>query len=202
MNRLIKNSLSSWSAILLCGLLSFSNSALGNVDLIDAGKSDSTIKMLVFPQSLRVLENGMSQTDELSAILSESKQIRKTLLKVDPARVAPAKVGAPVAGPITRDLLRKLANIYSDDVIFIFRRVWETKLNVEVNIRYQGLLYLAKQKKVLVLKENGQNIVLADSAKLRAEILKEMDADGLKILAKEARKTLHSHKFEKRQSAY
>jgi hypothetical protein len=58
-------------------------------------------------------------------------------------------------------------------------------------IRHQGLLYLAKQKKVLTLEES-----------MNSGSLQEMDIAGLKTLALEARKVLHSNKFEKRQSAY
>ncbi len=164
---------------LLCTLTAVS--AWADADLIDKGKSDSTIKMLVFPQSLRVIENRASQISERDANPPDPKQIRKTLLKVDPARIAPAKAGEAFTGPVTRDRLRQLAQQYSEDVIFIFRRNLKTGI-----IRYEGLLYLAKQKKVLALKSNEN----AD------------EFSGLKTLAQEARKLLHSHKFEKRQSAY
>ncbi len=152
-----------------------------DADLIDKGKSDSAIKMLVFPQSLRVIENRARQISERDAIPPDPGQIRKTLLKVDPARIAPAKAGEAFTRPVTRDRLRELGQQYSEDVIFIFRRNLKTEV-----IRYEGLLYLAKQKKVLALKgnENADPFI------------------GLKTLAQEARKLLHSHKFEKRQSAY
>ncbi len=157
-------------------------------DLIDEGKSDSAIKMLVFPKSLRVIENRGSE--EKSDLFSDPKIIRKTLLKLDPARIVPAKTGKPFIGPVTRESLRQLAKKYSEDLIFLFRR----KLNNEKNtVRLQGLLYLAKQKKVLALKESVES---------GSENLQEMVAAGLKALAKEAKRVLHSHKFEKRQSAY
>ena len=158
-----------------------------SADLIDEGKSDSTIKMLVFPQSLRVIEN---RDNELNDIFTDPKRIRKTLLKVDPARIVPAKTGEPVIGIVTRDSLRQLAKRYSEDIIFIFRRTWDDAKN---KIHHQGLLYLARQKKVLALKESMNS---------GSESIQEMDVEGLKTLAQEARKVLHSHKFEKRQSAY
>ena len=136
--------------------------AWADVDLIDEGKTDSAIKMLVFPKSLRVIENRTTQVSKRDAILSDPKLIRKTLLKVDPARVVPAKAGEPFAGPVTRDRLRELAKRYSEDVIFVFRR--ELKIEPEsltaaellstehiVHISFQGLLYLARQKRVLAL---------------------------------------------------
>ena len=157
-------------------------------NLIEENKSDTAVKMLVFPKSLRVLEN--RDNAENGGSFSDPKRIRKTLLKLDPARIVPAKAGEPVIGPVTRARLRNLAKKYSEDVIFIFRR----KVNSEKNsIRHQGLLYLARQKKDLALKASKQ---------VGAGSLDEMDLTGLKLLAKEARKVLHSHKFEKRQSAY
>ena len=158
-----------------------------SADLIDEGKSDSTIKMLVFPQSLRVIEN---RDNELNDIFTDPKRIRKILLKVDPARIVPAKTGEPAIGIVTRDNLRQFAKRYSEDIIFIFRRTWDGAKN---EIHHQGILYLARQKKVLALKE---------SINSGSESMQEMDVAGLKNLAQEARKVLHSHKFEKRQSAY
>ncbi|HIJ51436.1 MAG TPA: hypothetical protein HPP54_10385 [Nitrospinae bacterium] len=46
----------------------------------------------------------------MNAVFSDPKRIRKTLLKLDPARVAPTKSGEPINGPVTRDSLRQLAN--------------------------------------------------------------------------------------------
>ena len=158
-----------------------------SADLIDEGKSDSNIKMLVFPKSLRVIEN---QDNEVNDIFADPKRIRKTLLKVDPARIVPAKTGEPVIGIVMRGNLRQLAKKYSEDIIFIFRRTWDEAKN---KIYHQGILYLARQKKVLALKESMNS---------GSESMQKMDVAGLQPLAKEARKVLHSHKFEKRQSAY
>jgi hypothetical protein len=159
-----------------------------SADLLDEAKTDSAIKMLVFPKSLRVIESqGMA---ELNAVFTDPKRIRKTLLKVDPARVVPAKTGEPIRGLVIRDSLRQLAKRYSEDVIFIYRRTWDEAKN---EIHHQGLLYLARQKKVLALKE---------SVNSGSGSMKEMDVAGLKTLAQEARKVLHANKFEKRQSAY
>jgi hypothetical protein len=158
-----------------------------SADLIDKGKSDSTIKMLVFPKSLRVIEN---RDNEVNDIFTDPKRIRKTLLKIDPARIAPAKTGEPFIGIVTRDNLQQLAKRYSEDIIFIFRRTLDLTKDT---IHHQGILYLARQKKVLALKESMNS---------GSESMQEMDIAGLKTLAQEARKALHSHKFEKRQSAY
>ena len=57
-------------------------SVWGETDLMDVNKSDSTIKMLVFPKSLRVLES--FKDGETNKSFSDPKRIRKTLLKLDP----------------------------------------------------------------------------------------------------------------------
>ena len=189
----------------LCSLMALP--AWADVDLIDEGKTDSAIKM--------VIENRTTQVSKRDAILSDPKLIRKTLLKVDPARVVPAKAGEPFAGPVMRDRLRELAKRYSEDVIFVFRR----KLKIEpesltaaellstehiVHISFQGLLYLARQKRVLALPgiEKMERFAVLASPEQRAERWRKLARDGLKKLAQEARKVLHSHKFEKRQSSY
>jgi hypothetical protein len=176
------------------------------VDLIDEGKSDIAVKMLVFPKSLRVIENQLKTAVEKEALLSDSKRIRKTLLRIDSARIAPAKVGEPFSGIVSRARLLKLSKQYSEDVIFIFRRILTDEVHTltEYKIRYQGMLYLARQKKVLVLKGNDKKAPLSGSSSLqdRADLWNTLDEKGLKDLAKEARIALHSHKFEKRQSAY
>ena len=176
------------------------------VDLIDEGKSDTAIKMLVFPKSLRVIESQLKTVGEEEALFSDSKRIWKTLLKVDPARIAPAKAGEPFSGIVTRTQLLKLSIQYSEDIIFIFRRVLTVEAGTltEYKIQYQGMLYLARQKKVLVLKGNEKNELLSgsNSHQDRAILWKNLDEKGLKDLAKEARTALHSHKFEKHQSAY
>ena len=173
-------------ALLVCFLTA--QHVWAEVDLMGGNKSDSTIKMLVFPKSLRVVENfGEGETNKN---FSDPKRIKKTLLKLDPARIVPAKMGEPTTGPITRDSLKHLAKQYSEDVILIFRRSVDNQKNA---IRHQGLIYLAKQKKVLALKESKES---------GSESIQEMDLAGLATLAKQAKKVLHSHKFEKRQSAY
>jgi hypothetical protein len=176
------------------------------VDLIDEGKSDSAIKMLVFPKSLRVIENQLKTSGEQEALLSDSKRIRKTLLKIDPARIAPAAAGEPFYGVVSRARLLKLSEQYSEDIIFIFRRIVMDAAGTltEHKIRYQGMLYLARQKKVLVLKGNEKKELFSgpDSLQERVGLWNTLDEKGLNELAKEARKTLHFHKFEKRQSAY
>ena len=138
-NRQTKNASLLWVASILFGLLCslMALPAWADVDLIDEGKTDGAIKMLVFPKSLRVIENRAAQVGKLEATLSDPKLIRKTLLKIDPSRVVPAKAGEPFAGPVTRDRLRELAKRYDEDVIFVFRG----ELNIEPESLTEKELY-------------------------------------------------------------
>ena len=178
-------------------------------DLIDQGKTDSAVKMLHFPKSLRVVENITAGLNNLHQDFNDPKQIRRTLLKVDPARIVPAKSGESFAGEITRKKLKELTQVYSEDIIFVYRRIFEPlplsiKENKIVQVRHTGLLYLAKQKKVLALQGSLKEETFpgTESAKQQAERWKKLDQEGLKALSLQAKKVLHSHKFEKRQSAY
>jgi len=193
------------------GLLFFLmwNQIESHADLIDEGKTDSAVKMLHFPKSLRVVENITVGLNDLHQVFNDPKQIRRTLLKVDPARIVPAKSGESFVGEITREKLKELSQIYSEDVIFLFRRSYEPnplpiKENKIVQAHHTGILYLAKQKKVLALQGSVKEEAFSGkkSAKEQAERLKKLDQAGLKALSLQAKKVLHSHKFEKRQSAY
>ena len=84
------------------GLLFFLmwNQIESHADLIDQGKTDSAVKMLIFPKSLRVVENITAGLSDLHQVFNDPKQIRRTLLKVDPARIVPANSGESFAGEI------------------------------------------------------------------------------------------------------
>ena len=90
------------------GLLFFLmwNQIESHADLIDEGKTDSAVKMLHFPKSLRVIENITAGLSGLHRVFNDPKQIRRTLLKVDPARIVPAKSGVSLVGEITREKLK------------------------------------------------------------------------------------------------
>lgn len=166
----------------------FASPVIAEEDLLDKEKSDTAVKMLVFPKSLRVIES--PGNIKANPVFSDPKIIRRTLLKLDPARIAPAKPGEPLTGPVNRVSLSQISSKYNEDVIFIFRRTLDKGKS---SIHHQGLLYLAKQKKILALKESSESV---------SGSLQEIDLAGLKALAREAKKVLHSYKFEKRQSAY
>ncbi len=84
------------------------------------------------------------------------------------------------------------------------------------HILTQGRIYLVRQQKVLVIPSNRQKVSFE---KLGAWVhgkffegnppipnfknrIEEAHLNGLQQLAEDARKVIHSHKFEKRQSNY
>ncbi len=219
-------------------------------DLFDKTRSDTAIKMYHFPQSMTVLQNrpgrglyyfynngearfneGLGnapepEEDGFDTIVSDAGAIKKTLVKTDPARVAPSKAGEDVRGPITRKRLLELAKANSSDILLIFRR--DVQVHSEsvipassfsrpaslvssetggytMAIRTRGILYLKKQKKVLVLKDNKQSetVSATDLQEGSAEEkIRAINLKGLKRLANEARRVILSHKFEVRRSGY
>jgi len=115
-------------------------------DLIARSKSDAGVKLLVFPLSMKVIENrpkkglyyfyenGSKRFDEglggslsskqnaFESLLSNPKIIRNTLVKVDPARIVPSSREKDLKGPVTRKTLRDWAKHYTTNVLLIFRR--------------------------------------------------------------------------------
>ena len=115
-------------------------------DLIARSKSDAGVKLLVFPLSMKVIENrpkkglyyfyenGSKRFDEglggslsskqnaFESLLSNPKIIRNTLVKVDPTRIVPSSREKDLKGPVTRKTLRDWAKHYTTNVLLIFRR--------------------------------------------------------------------------------
>ena len=115
-------------------------------DLIARNKSDTGVKLLVFPLSMKVIENrpkkglyyfyenGSKRFDEglggslsskqnaFESLLSNPKIIRNTLVKVNPTRIVPSSREKDLKGPVTRKTLRDWAKHYTTNVLLIFRR--------------------------------------------------------------------------------
>jgi len=115
-------------------------------DLIARSKSDAGVKLLVFPLSMKVIENrpkkglyyfyenGSKRFDEglggslsskqnaFESLLSNPKIISNTLVKVDPTRIVPSSREKDLKGPVTRKTLRDWAKHYTTNVLLIFRR--------------------------------------------------------------------------------
>ena len=131
----------------------------------------------------------------IDSILSDSNTIRRALVKTDPAHLTPAKQGNDVLGPINRSTLRKLAKEQIADLFLIFR--WELQGNkkeanisnegqtsIPLSLTIRGLVYIAKQEKILSLKPHS--VTGAQPSELTQKALNK--------LATEARKTIRAQK--------
>ena len=142
-----------------------------------------------------------SKLDALEAVLSDPKPVESILTKVDPIRINPASLGEDVRGPVTRDVLNKIAERSDEDMLLIFRR--EIRVGGESwMLKTRGLVYLAKQKRVLALPANEQSTDVVEGGAIAEEAAGMLMRQGLKKLAAAAKKEILDHKFEVRRSAY
>ena len=108
-------------------------------------KSDTAIKPFVFPKSMRVVQSctathsclfhnpGLSlgiyfedmvgvSLDQMNKIFSDKSRVKKTLLKIDPARIAPVSLGQNMHKPPGGYLFFKKENKKNEvDFILYFR---------------------------------------------------------------------------------
>ncbi len=191
------------------------------VSLFDAGKSDSAIKPFVFPKSMVVVRNssagylpvkpdmrgGYNFPEETYQRLKPiekgflenegptNKFIKKYLVRLDPARIAPSIRGKDFDYTLTRNALKKLGKEYDTDLLLVFQQSINI-LSEPWMIQINGLIYLARQDKILIIPSNDHELKSSqpDFISINQKILKQ--------LGKDARKVIHSHKFEKRRSNY
>jgi len=207
-------------------------------DLISRNKSDSAIKFLTPPLSLTVLQNRPKKgfyffflnekpkfnealdsvsknNDAFDKIISDTKIIKKTLRSTDPARLAPASVGADFRGVINRNRLKDLFKSNPSDILLIYRReviiqsakefpnsyfqtpelfLQPSTTDFSIQILTKGLVYISKQKKVLALPYNKQNIAISEGQNDINAILATTVKSGLKKLAEEAKKRIQAQK--------
>lgn len=170
-------------------------------DLFEAKASDTAVKMIRFPQSLAVIQNRPAVPNEkFDRILNDPRTLKRTLRKIDPARIAPATLAEDFTGPVTRDALDALGKKYDVDLLLVFRREVLSDTPESLKLRNRALVYLVRQKKLLVVPPNETTTNLNEGT--YEEKVGEMNERGLKQLAKDARKVILDHKFEKRQSNY
>ncbi len=190
------------SSLLLVWALLLANTEV-HADLFTKAASDSAIKMLRFPQSLAVIQSRPSGPNELplktESILNDLRALR-ILRKVDPARIAPATLEEDFYEAVTRPALAALGKKYDVDILLLFRREILGMTDASLKIRTRGLVYLARQKKIVTVPANETET--AFTAEDMEEKISAMNKAALQELAEAARKQILSHKFEKRQSAY
>ncbi len=172
-----------------------------SADVFEAKVSDSAVKMIHFPQSLTVIWSRPSPSaGKFDSLLGDSATLKRTLRKIDPARIAPATLGDELIGPVTRQVLEGLGKKYNVDLLLVFRHIVVDDGTDSIKFRYQARIYLVRQKKLLIVPPNNTATDINDTNwKIKIE---EINEQGLKQLAKNARKVIMSHKFEKRRSNY
>jgi hypothetical protein len=190
-------------------------------DLFDTGKSDTAIKPFVFPKSMAVVRNsspgylpvkpnmqgGFDYSEETYQRLKPIEKgflenevpinrfIKKYLVRLDPARIAPSTRGKDFDYILSRKALRKLGKEYDADLLFVFQQSINV-LSEPWIIRIEGLIYLARQDKILILPSNDHELKSSQPDFI------SINQKSLEQLGKDARKIIHSHKFEKRRSNY
>ena len=163
------------------------------------------------------------------SLLSDQNLIKKTLGSTDPTRITPSKRGEDISGPITRMVLKEVSKKVSQDLIFVFRReirvITDSPLPQSVflqpdeffaykwpgpytlKIRNQGLIYLGKQNKFLVVPSNEKSKTFIPSEEtipeedLRAG-WQQLAREGLEDLSAAARKTIRDKQFVVRRPTY
>ncbi len=184
------------------------SSAAQDTDLFETAKSDTNIKRFVFPKSMTVVQNcvsndiclfGISDShpdrSNWNQIFSNRERAKRILRKADAARVAPVKNGEKLIGLVEQNQLGAIGKKYSTDFLLVYR-IRYNQTDDSAYFKFQGLLYLVRQNKILILPFNKQT---AGVQKLNAE---EVYRAGLQQLAKDTGRVIHAHQYEKLQSAY
>ncbi len=170
-------------------------------DVFEARVSDSAVKMIHFPQSLAVIWNRPAPAaGKFDSILGDPVILKRTLRKIDPARIAPATLRDEFIGPATRKALDDLGKKYDVDLLLVFRRDIVKERSDFIKLRNRARVYLVRQRKLLIVPANETSADFNDNN--WKEKIMEINRRGLKQLAEDARKVILSHKFEKRRSNY
>lgn len=174
---------------------------LVSADVFKAKASDSAVKMIHFPQSLAIIWNRPDPAvGKFDLILGDPAILKRTLRKIDPARIAPAKLGDDLKGPMTREVLAVLGRKHNVDLLLVFRRdIVDERANF-IKLRNRARIYVVRQKKLLVVPAN--DTVTNFNNNNRQLKIREINEQGLQQLSKDARKVIMSYKFEKRRSNY
>jgi len=167
------------------------------------------------PKFDKKISSSLKNNDALDKIISDPKVIRKTLGSADPTRLTPSTLGPDFRGIINRNRLRELSETVDSDIILIYRRELSIQSAKEFSIAFfqnpelflnvaetdfifqlttKGLVYISKQKKVINLAYNNQNISITKGQSDFNIQLDKAVRNGLKKLAEEAKKKIRAQK--------
>jgi len=195
----MRRAIAMWVTVIIGGALLMPGAIFA--DVFEVRASDSAVKMIRFPQSLTVIWNRPAPAAEkFDSILGDPATLKRTLRKIDPARIAPAALGEEFIGPVTRKALDGLGKKYDVDLLLVFRREVVDERPDFIKLRNRARVYLVRQQKLLMIPANETATDFNENN--WKEKIGEINRQGLKQLAEDARKVIHSHKFEKRRSNY
>ena len=173
--------------------------------------------------------NPDSSDNNFYSLLSDPTLIKKTLGATDPTRITPSKRGNDIRGSLTRMDLKKISKEVSKDLILVFRReirviatfplpqsvflqpdeffTYKWPGPYTVKIRNQGLIYLTKQNKLMVVPSNEKSKSFIPAKEpIPAEELRagwqQHAKEGLETLAAATRKTIRDKQFVVRRPTY
>jgi len=176
-----------------------------------------------------IVDGDIAVATSFALAMSDPKIIQKTLVALDRARINPSEPGEAVRGVLTRKKLKEIANKASKEMVLVFRReihvlsdlpvpqsVFQNpdqlldaqqSGNYNLRIRNLGIVFLAKQNKILVVPPNEKfQIIFEDSKNPDREkvmtAVRQLAREGLKNLAGSAKKIIKDNEFVVRRSAY
>ena len=177
----------------------------------------------------QILDGGMAGGASFASAMSDPKVIQKTLVALDRARINPAAHGDDVRGVLTRKKLKEIANKASKEMVLVFRREihvlsdlpapktvfqnpdelfdFKRSGNYSLRIRDLGIVFLAKQNKILIVPSNEKlkSIFEEGESLTREQVIarvQQFSREGLEELAASARKIIKDNEFVVRRSAY
>ena len=161
------------------------------------------------------INNSLDKNNRFEKLVSSPSVIKKTLRATDPARLSPASIGLDFRGAVTRDQLKNLYKSNSSDILIVYRREIDiisskefsdsyfnnperflkpSDTDFSIEILTKGLVYISKQRKILALPSNRQNISIAAGQSDTNVVLGKAVKMGLKTLAEEAKKKIQAQK--------
>lgn len=177
----------------------------------------------------QMINGDIAGATSFTSAMSDPKVIRKTLVSLDRARINPSEHGEDIRGTVTRKMLQEIGKKASKELVLVFRReirvlsdfpvpqsVFQNpdKLfdvqqsgNYSLRIRSLGIVFLAKQNKVLIvpLNEKSKSIFEEGEDLARHQVIarvQQISSEGLEDLAASAKKIIKDNEFVVRRSAY
>ena len=177
----------------------------------------------------QIIDGDIAFGNSFTLIMSDPKVIHKTLVALDRARINPSAHGKDVRGVLTRKILKEVAKKASKEMVLVFRReihvlsdlpvpqsvfqnpdqLFDAQQtgNYNLRIRNLGIVFLAKQNKILIVPSNEKSQLIFEDIESpdREQVItavRQLAREGLENLAASAKKIIKDYEFVVRRSAY